>query len=111
MYCRSHLKRLPWIVTIVAMGALNCAAQQPTAPPPATPPQAGQGADTSQPNDLQKQLEQLKKQYDTTPHYLDQRIAPLGHQIQKQKEENEKVKQGTSSGSELAAQEAGQEAI
>src|SRR5260370_571124 len=87
MYCRSHLKRLPWIVTSVAMGALTCAAQQPTAPPPATPPQAGQGADTSQPNDLQKQLEQLKRQYDTTPHDLEQRIAALEQQIQKQKRE------------------------
>src|SRR5260370_13936549 len=106
-----HSKRLPWIVAIVVMRALNCAAQQPTAPPSATPPQASQGADSSQSNDLQKQLGQLKKQYDTTTHDLEQRIAALEQQIQKQKEENEKAQQGTISAAELAAQQAGQNGI
>ena len=39
-----HLKRLPWIVALAAAGALPSLAQQP--------------------DDLQKQLEQLKQQYD-----------------------------------------------
>jgi maltoporin len=60
---------------------------------------------------LQKQLEQLKKQYDTTTHDLEQRIAALEQQIQKQKEENEKAKQGTISAAELVAQQAAQTAV
>jgi maltoporin len=102
---RSHLKRLPWIVAMVATQALPSSAQQPSAPPPAS-----QGA-APQSNDLQKQLEQLKQQYDATTRDLQQRITALEQQIQKQKEENEKAKQGTISAAELAAQQAAQNAV
>ena len=60
-----HSKRFPWMAVILVIGAVNCAAQQPTPPSQASPPAASGGADASQSNDLQKQLEQLKKQYDT----------------------------------------------
>jgi maltoporin len=60
---------------------------------------------------LQKQLEQLKKQYDTTTHDLERRIAALEQQIQKQKEESEKAKEGTISVAELAAEKAAQNAV
>src|SRR6516225_2407940 len=106
-----HSKRFPWMAVILVIGAVNCAAQQPTPPSQASPPAASGGADASQSNDLQKQLEQLKKQYDTTTHDLEQRIAALEQQIQKQKEENEKAKQSTVSVAELAAQQAAQKAV
>jgi len=51
---------------------------------------------------LQKQLDQLKQQYDATTRDLQQRITALEQQIQKQKEESEKAKQGTISAAELA---------
>ena len=106
-----HSKRFQWMAVILVIGAVNCAAQQPTPPSQASPPAASGGADASQSNDLQKQLEQLKKQYDTTTHDLEQRIAALEQQIQKQKEENEKAKQSTVSVAELAAQQAAQKAV
>src|SRR5277367_1674253 len=70
-----------------------------------------------QTDELQEQLQQLKQQYDTTTHDLEQRIAALEQQIQKEnkareqqlekeKEENAKVKQVTISAVELAAQQA-----
>src|SRR5260221_14283426 len=76
----SHLKHAPWIMALVAMGALTSAGQQPAAP---------------QPDDLQKQLQQLKQQYDATTHDMEQRIAALEQQIEKQKEAAEKRKAGT----------------
>jgi maltoporin len=79
------LKRTPWIVMLVAAGALRSAAQQP--------------------EDLQKQLQQLKQQYEATTRDLEQRIAALEQQIQKQKEENEEARAGTISAVELAAQQ------
>src|SRR5215469_3801583 len=105
-----HSKRFPWMAVILVIGAVNCAAQQPTPPSQASPPAASAGADASQSNDLQKQLEQLKKQYDTTTHDMERRIAALEQQIQKQKE-NEKAKQGTISAAEVAAQQAAQTAV
>jgi len=99
------------MAVILVIGAVNCAAQQPTPPSQASPPAASAGADASQSNDLQKQLEQLKKQYDTTTHDMERRIAALEQQIQKQKEENEKAKQGTISAAEVAAQQAAQTAV
>ena len=54
----SQLKCMPWIVALVAAGVLPSAAQQP--------------------DDLQKQLQQLKQQYEQTTRELQQRIAPLG---------------------------------
>lgn len=88
-----------------ATQALPSAAQQPAA---ATP--ASQRSDTPQSNDLQKQLDQLKQQYDATTHDLQTRIAALEQQIQKQKEESEKTKQGTVSAAELAAEKAARNA-
>src|SRR5258708_20877724 len=81
-----HLKRVPWIVALVAAGGLPSPAQQP--------------------EDLQKQLQQLKQQYDATTRDLEQRIVALEQQIQKQKEADEKAKEGTVSAAALAAQAA-----
>jgi maltoporin len=86
-----HLKRVPWIVALVAAGVLPSRAQQP--------------------EDLQKQLQQLKQQYDATTRDLEQRIAALEQQIQKQKEADEKAKEGTISAVELAAQAAQKAAL
>src|SRR5258706_1193292 len=91
-----QLKRVPWIVALVAAGALPSLAQQPAA---------------QKPDDLQKQLEQLKQQYDATTHDLEQRIAVLEQQIQKQQEASEKAKEGTVSVVELAAQQAAEKAV
>ena len=92
-----QLKRLPWIVALVAAAALPSFAQQP--------------------DDLQKQLEQLKQQYDATTRDLQHRIAALEQEIQKEKEEkekqkeaSEKTKEGTVSAVELAAQQAAKNA-
>jgi len=89
-------KRVPWIVALVAAGALPSLAQQAPAP---------------KPDDLQKQLEQLKQQYDATTHDLEQRIAALEQQIKTQKEATEKAKEGTVSAVELAAQQAAEKAV
>src|SRR5260370_21655908 len=91
-----QLRRVPWIVAMVATVALPSSAQQPAA---------------QKPVDLQKQLEQLKQQYDATTHDLEQRIAALEQQIQKQKEASEKTKEGTVSAVELAAQQAAEKAV
>jgi maltoporin len=91
-----ELRRVPWIVALVAAGALPSLAQQPAAP---------------KPDDLQKQLEQLKQQYDATTHELEQRMAALEQQIQKQKEASEKAKEGTVSAVQLAAQQAAEKAV
>src|ERR1700720_1707954 len=98
MYSPSHLKRVPRVVMLVAAGVLTCTAQES-----ATQPTAGQQPGPQQPDDLQKQLEQLKQQYDATTHDLEQRIAALEQQIQKQREAAEKSKAGTVSSVELAA--------
>jgi maltoporin len=102
MWNSLQLKRVPWIVAMVATVVLPSSAQQP----------AGQ-----KPDDLQKQLEQLKQQYEATTHDLEQRIASLEQQIQKQqekekeeKEASEKTKEGTVSAVELAAQQAAKNA-
>jgi maltoporin len=94
---RSHLKGLFWIVAMAASQALPSSAQQPAAPSPAS--------------DLQKQLEELKQQYDTTTRDLQQRMAALEQQIQKQKEASETTKQGTASAVELAAHQAAEKAV
>src|SRR5258707_1057710 len=91
-----QLKRVPRIVALIAASALPSLAQQPPTP---------------RPDDLQKQLEQLKQQYDATTHDLEQRIAALEQQIQKQKEASEKTKEGTVSAVELAAQQAAEKAV
>src|SRR4029077_20933282 len=91
-----QLKRVARIVALLAAGALPSLAQQPAA---------------QKPDDLQKQLEQLKQEYDATTHDLEQRIAALEQQIQKQKEATEKTKEGTISAVELAAQQAAEKAV
>src|ERR1700723_1835365 len=82
-------------VVLVGATALPCAAQQ-------------------QPDDLEKQLQQLKQQYDATTHNLEKRIATLEQEIQQQKEANEKAekaKEGTISTVELAAEQAAKSAV
>jgi maltoporin len=106
MYTSSHLTRLSWIVAMVVTQALTSAAQQP-----ARGPAASQESDAQQSSDLQKQLEQLKQQYDASTRDLQQRIAALEQQIQKQKEEGEKTKEGTISAAELAAEKAAQNTV
>jgi len=92
----SHLKHAPGITALVAIGVLASAAQQPAA---------------QQSDDLQKQLQRLKQQYEATTHDMEQRIATLEQQIQKQKEAAEKSKEGAISAVELAAQQAAQKAV
>jgi maltoporin len=104
---RSHLKGLPWIVAMVATQALPSSAQQPEVPPP--PP--SERAAAPQSNDLQKQVDQLKQQYDDTTRDLQARIAALEQKIQRQKEESEKTKQGTIPAAELAAEKAAKNAV
>jgi maltoporin len=94
---RSHLKRSLWIVAMAATQVLPSSAQQPAAP--------------SSPSDLQKQLEQLKQQYDATTRDLQQRIAALEQQVQKQKEVSETTEQGTASAVELAARQAAEKVV
>jgi hypothetical protein len=64
------LKRTLWIAALVVAGVISSAARQ-----------TSQTAD-----DLQKQLAQLKQQHESTTHDVDQRIASLEQQIQKQQE-------------------------
>ena len=94
---RSHLKRSLWIVAMAATQVLPSSAQQPAA--------------RSSPSDLQKQLEQLKQQYDATTRDLQQRIAALEQQVQKQKEVSQTTKQETASAVELAARQAAEKAV
>jgi hypothetical protein len=63
-----------------------------------------------QPDDLQKQVEQLKQQYEQTTREMQLRISTLGQQIAEQKANSEKAKQGTVSSVELAAEQAAQKA-
>jgi maltoporin len=95
----SALKRC-WIVAILAAQALTAAAQKPANP----------GTGVPQTEDLQKQLEELKQQYQATTRDLEQRIAGLEQQIQKQKEAGEKAKEGVISAAELAAEQAAKKA-
>jgi maltoporin len=105
MNSRRHLQSVPWIVAMLATQAAMSAAQQPAAQA------AAQRSDTRQSNDLQKQLDQLKQQYEATTHDLQARIAALEQQIEKQKEDSEKTSQGTVSTTELAVEKAAQRAV
>jgi maltoporin len=87
----SELKRVPRIVLLLVAVALPCAAQQA--------------------NDLQKQLDQLKQQYDATTRDLEQRIAALEQQIDKQKETSETTKQSTVSAIELGTRQAAKDGV
>ena len=90
-----HVKRMCWLVTFLGAAALTSTAQQPV----------------PQQSDLEEQLHQLKQQYDATTRDLEQRMAALEQQIQKQKEAAEKAKQSTVSSVELAAEQAAQKAV
>lgn len=99
-------------VLLLAPAAVSAGAQQPSQPAP----QAAAAA--TQTDDLQKQLEQLKRQYEATTRDMQQRITLLEQQIQKQQEKEkeekeaaEKAKQGTISAVELAAQQAAKNAV
>jgi maltoporin len=65
----------------------------------------------AQSDQLQKQLQELKQEYDQTTHDLEQRIAALEQQIEQEKEIKEESKEGTVSTVELAAQQAVQGAV
>src|SRR5438128_4020797 len=71
----------------------------------------GLAATAQQPDQMEQQLQQLKQQYVETTRNLEQRIAALEQQIEKQKADNAKTKQGTVSAVELAAKGAVQEAV
>jgi maltoporin len=101
----SPLKRCFWVVATLAAQALTAAAQQPASQQSANP-----GTGVPQTEDLQKQLEELKQQYQATTRDLEQRIAGLEQQIQKQKEAGEKAKEGVISAAELAAEQAAKKA-
>lgn len=78
---------------------------------------ASVGAAGQESDHLQQQLQQLKQEYETTTHDLEQRIAALQEQIEKEKQAREleaakqqvgsgKEKEATVSAAELAAQQA-----
>ena len=66
---------------------------------------------SAQSNDLQKELEQLKRQYDQTTHDLEQRISVLEQQIAEQQSRTQTPTEGTVSAVELAAQQATEGAV
>lgn len=94
MYNPIPWKRLLLIAAVAVVVVLPAAAQQP--------------------DDLQKQLEQLKQQYEQTTREMQQRIAALEAQVEKQKTEQAKLaeakKESTVTSAELAAQEAAKKA-
>jgi maltoporin len=100
-----QLKRFLWIVVAVSAGLVSAEARQPNQQ------QAPVQSSSQQPDDLQKQLEQLKQQYAATTHDLEQRITALEQQIEKQKQASEKSKEGVVSAVEIAAQQAAQNAV
>src|ERR1700719_2687836 len=85
-----HLNRVLWLGGAVGSAASRSAAQQPS--------------------DLEKQVEQLKQQYEQTTREMQQGISALEQQIAEQKATSEKAKQGTVSSVELAAEQAAQKA-
>jgi maltoporin len=96
VYGFSQLKRFPPHVVmatacVLPFAALRVAAQQS--------------------DDLQKQIEVLKAQYEQTTREMQARIAALEQQVQKQKEITEKTKEGTVSTVEVAAQRAAEKAV
>jgi maltoporin len=100
-----QLKRFLWVVVAVSAGLVSAEARQPNQQ------QAPVQSSSQQPDDLQKQLEQLKQQYAATTHDLEQRITALEQQIEKQKQASEKSKEGVVSAVEIAAQQAAQNAV
>src|SRR6266436_906675 len=89
---------LRWLIRCIAMilfGGLAATAQQ----------------SAQQSDQMEEQLQQLKRQYQDTTHNLEQRIAALEQQIEKQKEDNAKTEQRTVSAVELGAKDVVQEAV
>lgn len=81
-------KKMRWVFAVVLLASLPAHAQQA--------------------DDLQKQLQQLKQQYEQTTRELQERIAALEQQIKKEAEnkQNPPKKEGVVSAAELAAEEA-----
>jgi maltoporin len=102
------LSRFLGYLALLFFGGLTTRAQETTAPQPAASPRTASPQSSDQ---LQQQLQQLKQQYDATTRDLEQRIAALEQQIEKQKEANEKAKAGTTSAVELAARQAAEKAV
>ena len=104
----SQWKRCLCVIGVLSVSALSAAAQQST--PQAAPPE-----------DLQKQLDQLKQQYEQNVKVMEQRLAALEEQIAKQKaaqdqtasaqKQEEAKTESTVSAIESAAQEAASRAI
>jgi maltoporin len=92
-HLRSELRLVVWIFAFVCSMVSTLHAQQT--------------------EELQKQLQQLKQQYEQTTLELQQRIAALEEQIKKENEakENPQKEEGAVSAVELAAQEAKQVAL
>jgi maltoporin len=89
----SNIKRIAWIVAVIFSVIAPVHAQQT--------------------DELQKQLQQLKQQYEQTTRELQERIASLEQQIKKESEarQNPPRKEGVVSAVELAAEEAGKAAL
>src|SRR5215467_1262667 len=88
--CRRNPIPLVCVVAVALSGVLPASAQQT--------------------EDLQKQLQELKQQYDETTQQMQNRIAALEQEIEKQKEASKAAKDATVSTTELA-QEAAKKAI
>jgi len=84
-------KRLPWIAAVILLEVASTSAQQA--------------------NNLQQQLQELKKQYEQTTQDMQQRIAALEQQIENQNQAAAKEKSATVSAAELAAQTAVKKAL
>jgi len=87
------LKQVVWIFAVVCSVVLPAHAQQT--------------------DELQKQLQQLKQQYEQTTRELQERIAALEQQIKKEREAKQHTprKEGAVSAAELAVQEAKKAAL
>lgn len=85
------LRLLLWCIAMTSLGVSAAPAQQP--------------------DQLQQQLQELKEQYAKSTRDLEQRIAALEQQIDKQKESSGTKKENTLSVVELATQQAAQRAV
>lgn len=100
---KRRVMRFIWCVAMIPLSVLAAAGQEPV------PSQ--QVATRQQVDLLQQELQQLKQQYDATTRDLEQRIAALQQQVEKETEANEKAKQGTISAAELAAEQAARNVV
>jgi maltoporin len=92
-FLTNPLKQLPWIFALVISVVLPTHAQQA--------------------DEVQKQIQQLKQQYELTTRELQERITALEQQLKKENEtkENAPGKEGVVSAVELAAQDAAKQAL